>query len=190
MGLSEKKKKHRYGPNPQGSRWFQDKTKKGQKMLEKMGWKEGSGLGANEDGIKEHISVKFKSDRIGIGADKRSSENWLENTFAYSELLASLNKKMESGAIASGTDDAVEKSLQAGTTETEDAITESTKAESGRLYHRKKFLRNKTVSKYQAADLCCILGEKLAVATKQDQIKAPPASDMMPPYRSESDDYL
>lgn len=35
-------------------------------MLEKMGWKEGEGLGKQNDGIKEHIKVKFKQDNEGL----------------------------------------------------------------------------------------------------------------------------
>ena len=32
----------------------------GKKMLEKMGWKSGQGLGVNKDGIKEPINVNFE----------------------------------------------------------------------------------------------------------------------------------
>lgn len=36
--------------------------------MEKMGWSKGSGLGREEQGIKEHLTVKFKDDSKG---------NWL-----------------------------------------------------------------------------------------------------------------
>lgn len=41
-----------------------DNDKIGQKMLEKMGWTSGKGLGVNEQGIIEHVRV-----------NKRNSEN-------------------------------------------------------------------------------------------------------------------
>jgi Pin2-interacting protein X1 len=43
-----------------------DDSKIGQKMLEKMGWKKGSGLGLKENGEAEPIKVLTKSDRKGM----------------------------------------------------------------------------------------------------------------------------
>lgn len=42
-----------------------DSNKFGQKMLEKMGWTSGKGLGVNEQGITEHVRVSFKNDTGG-----------------------------------------------------------------------------------------------------------------------------
>lgn len=36
------------------------------KQLEKMGWKEGEGLGKNKQGLKEHIRVHKKSSSEGV----------------------------------------------------------------------------------------------------------------------------
>lgn len=44
---------------------FPDANKFGQKMLEKMGWQQGKGLGANENGITEHIKMSYKNDSKG-----------------------------------------------------------------------------------------------------------------------------
>ena len=44
---------------------FSDDSKIGQKMMEKMGWSKGRGLGREEQGMKEHLSVKFKDDNKG-----------------------------------------------------------------------------------------------------------------------------
>ena len=45
--------------------------------MEKMGWSKGKGLGANEDGKREHVKVSLKTDNRGnriaselIGSDK------------------------------------------------------------------------------------------------------------------------
>lgn len=40
----------------------------GQRMLEKMGWQKGQGLGLNQDGMKEAIEVKKKEDTRGVRA--------------------------------------------------------------------------------------------------------------------------
>ena len=42
----------------------------GLRMLEKMGYKEGEGLGKNGDGIKEPIPIKLKSNKQGIGIEE------------------------------------------------------------------------------------------------------------------------
>lgn len=42
-----------------------DDTKIGQRMMEKMGWEKGKGLGAKENGITEHIKASYKSDSRG-----------------------------------------------------------------------------------------------------------------------------
>ena len=34
-------------------------------MMEKMGWAKGRGLGAKEDGNREHITLAFKNDSKG-----------------------------------------------------------------------------------------------------------------------------
>lgn len=43
-----------------------DKNGFGQKMLEKMGWKHGKGLGANEQGLTESLKVSYKNDNKGM----------------------------------------------------------------------------------------------------------------------------
>ena len=57
MGLlAERRSKSRWGDDPRGKKWSDDKNKKSVKMMEKMGWTFGNGIGANEDGRKEvHI---------------------------------------------------------------------------------------------------------------------------------------
>lgn len=88
MGLAGIKKKQRITVDPQNKTWKEgttfycgqglylwhsvlctaviDKTKFGYKMLMKMGWEEGKGLGANEDGSTENLNLAYKSDTVGI----------------------------------------------------------------------------------------------------------------------------
>ena len=42
-----------------------DSNKYGQRMLEKMGWTSGKGLGVNEQGITKHVHLSFKDDTTG-----------------------------------------------------------------------------------------------------------------------------
>ncbi|KAI8621870.1 G-patch domain-containing protein, partial [Chytriomyces sp. MP71] len=93
MGLAGPKNKQRISVDPQNRQWADDQDKMGYKMLKSMGWSSGKGLGKNEDGRAEHVKVSLKSNNLGIGADKRSIDNWMDNTFAFSSLLENLNKE-------------------------------------------------------------------------------------------------
>ena len=56
--------------------WANDKSKFGYRMLQKMGWSEGKGLGLKEDGDTKSIRVKKKMSNTGIGAEKSAAQMW------------------------------------------------------------------------------------------------------------------
>ncbi|CEG79459.1 hypothetical protein RMATCC62417_13924 [Rhizopus microsporus] len=96
MGLAGQKEKQRISSDPNNLNWSKDESKFGFRMLQKMGWSPGKGLGVNEDGKKEHIKIKLKDNTLGVGATKKSVDNWLGNTDAFSRLLADLNSQTPS----------------------------------------------------------------------------------------------
>ena len=54
MGLlADRSSKQRWSSDPRGKQWSEDKNKVSVKMMEKMGWTAGKGLGAKEDGNTE-----------------------------------------------------------------------------------------------------------------------------------------
>ena len=79
-----------------GNMWSNDQDKFGQKLMEKMGWSQGKGLGANEDGrvqvlgagwsswmwlkyfYSQHISVKLKDNNKGVGFEGHD-DTWLSH---------------------------------------------------------------------------------------------------------------
>ena len=54
--------------------WFKEKDNVGFKLLSKMGWSEGEGLGASKQGDADFIQVTNKKDKRGIGFDAESSD--------------------------------------------------------------------------------------------------------------------
>lgn len=51
----------------------------GARLLSKMGWTEGTGLGAKRDGMIEPISVKQRKDNSGVGVKRKQFEDaWWE----------------------------------------------------------------------------------------------------------------
>jgi Pin2-interacting protein X1 len=72
---------------------FIDTSSFGRKMLEKMGWKSGQGLGLNCDGTTSHIKIALKDNTLGIGASIKDAEGgWLNNSKSYQEVLDRLSK--------------------------------------------------------------------------------------------------
>jgi Pin2-interacting protein X1 len=45
------------------------------KLMEKMGWKEGQGLGKNADGMSSHVVVHKREDGLGLGLGKESKDS-------------------------------------------------------------------------------------------------------------------
>jgi len=92
MGLAEQKQKQRIGADPQNSNWSRDTSRFGFKMLERMGWTPGKGLGVNEAGTIQHVKTVVKKDQRGLGFDAKSCDNWLDNTSGFAQLLKKLNE--------------------------------------------------------------------------------------------------
>lgn len=90
--------------------WKMDKTKFGYRMLQKMGWEEGKGLGANEDGVVEHVRVRRKLTLAGVGAAGTNAAWQVPAKVAagLNDVLAAL-KAVETRPIREGGREKVEK---------------------------------------------------------------------------------
>ena len=55
----------------------------GKRMLEKMGWKSGDGLGKEGQGMTEHVKVKKREEAVGLGADakERMDDTWWSDVY-------------------------------------------------------------------------------------------------------------
>lgn len=60
----------------QNQTWANDKSRFGFKMLQKMGWSEGKGLGRLEDGRTVALRAKKKDDKEGLGVASTKSSPW------------------------------------------------------------------------------------------------------------------
>lgn len=76
------------------------------KQLEKMGWKEGEGLGKKRQGISSHIKVTKRADGLGLGEStldpaieqSLKADNWWKNSVGdtLAKLASKKKKKKES----------------------------------------------------------------------------------------------
>ncbi|XP_058406391.1 PIN2/TERF1-interacting telomerase inhibitor 1 isoform X2 [Diceros bicornis minor] len=89
--LAERRRKQKWAVDPRNTAWSNDDSKFGQRMLEKMGWSKGKGLGAQEQGATEHIKVQVKNNHLGLGATINNEDNWIAHQDDFNQLLAELN---------------------------------------------------------------------------------------------------
>ncbi|KAL3270739.1 hypothetical protein HHI36_021264 [Cryptolaemus montrouzieri] len=153
--LAERKRKQKWSLNPRGKDWSEDSNKFGQKLLEKMGWSAGKGLGAKEDGITEHIKVSYKNDSKGMGY-KETDSQWTEHESNFTQLLSSL-----SGGKENAVTDINEIKLE--------SLEEKSQNSRARVHYH-KFTRGKDLSRYSEKDLANIFGRKSLKVTKKPLI--------------------
>jgi G-patch domain len=71
----------------------------GRAMLERMGWSQGTGLGAQRDGVVAPVLPKTRHENLGIGAERRREfhEAWWETAFETAYNGAKVSKKAKGG---------------------------------------------------------------------------------------------
>jgi len=105
--LSEPRRRQKWTLNPRGHLWSQgesllitgamtifpliDDSKFGQKLLEKMGWEKGRGLGSQLQGNVDPVAVRQKEDNKGVGFEGHD-DRWIAHQDDFSAVLASLNQ--------------------------------------------------------------------------------------------------
>eukprot|EP00794_Sanderia_malayensis_P016726 gene16726-18420_t len=157
--LAEPKYKQKWAQDPRNTQWSKDKSKFGYQLMSKMGWSEGKGLGANEDGEVSHVKVKNRRENLGLGSTTNHSENWLAHQDDFNSLLANLNQKN------SKQDDASLKNE-----ETERTSLKSNVQKSRKKIFYSKFIHSKDLSMKSKNDLNCVMGHrsKSTPATPQE----------------------
>ncbi|XP_054854450.1 PIN2/TERF1-interacting telomerase inhibitor 1 [Eublepharis macularius] len=147
--LAEPRRKQKWSVDPRNSAWSKDESKFGQKMLEKMGWSKGKGLGAQEQGSTEHIKVQVKNNNLGLGASVNHEDNWIAHQDDFNQLLADLNNYH-------GQDGADPVSGEQKKTFN---LEEKSKISRKRV-HYVKFAKGKDLSSRSEDDLSCIFGKR------------------------------
>mmetsp|Transcript_12737 Transcript_12737/g.26979 ORF Transcript_12737/g.26979 Transcript_12737/m.26979 type:complete len:287 (+) Transcript_12737:134-994(+) len=85
------------------SAWADDKSNFGRKMLMKLGWKDGKGLGKSQQGQTNSLRAIRREESLGIGAstDTHGSEGFSQTSANFHGVLAKLNQE-HGGSSSSG----------------------------------------------------------------------------------------
>jgi len=134
-------------PDTLNQRWANDEDSVGQKMMRKLGWKKGQGLGAEaSQGAVQAIKVKGNRTQVGLGFSQTKADPMQAQTAEFSNVLASLQEEFATETA----DPASAASPGQPTVEL--------KAPKRQRRGYKKFSDAKDVSKFSKDDLKAILG--------------------------------
>jgi Pin2-interacting protein X1 len=178
--LAEPRRKRKICVDPQNLQWKNDTNKFGQKMLQKLGWVEGQGLGLNNQGMVENIKLKANYTQKGIGADTNDSDRtWIQHHDEFSFLLEKLNakkaaklseKEEESEESDEEEDDPKLKKLCEDTlivlSNNSKSLEERSKATKTRIHY--KFTQMKDITRYSEKDKSAVIGVGLKSKTKEE----------------------
>lgn len=146
--LSEPRRKQKLSLDPRNNNWKNDESRFGLKLMEKMGWSKGKGLGANEQGATENIKVKPKNNTVGLGASKSHEDNWIAHQDEFNQLLSKLNDcHGQNDSTATG-----DKALF--------SLEEKSKSSKKRVHYH-KYTKGKDLSSRSATDLACVFGKRI-----------------------------
>ncbi|CAF3315834.1 unnamed protein product [Rotaria socialis] len=163
VSLNEKRSKVQYVVQNK-TEWVDDDNKFGKRMLEKMGWKSGVGLGKNENGRTEHIDLKFKSNLKGVGfINGKYDSTWIAHSQSFDSLLQQLQQAHSPSASSSSS--AIHNFHQ---------TVQQTKTR----FTYKKQSSGKDLSSRSNDELDCIFGWNKGNQLKIDQIKQDSSLDM------------
>ncbi|KAF0982532.1 hypothetical protein FDP41_011462 [Naegleria fowleri] len=170
-----KSAKFMFKEDPNNKRWAEDKSRLGFKLLEKMGWKEGDGLGKKRDGMTEHVKVAFKTDTAGIGAheEAKKERTVCQKMSSFSEVLSRLKtttSQQDSSSSSSSSSDEEESTMKINK--------EETKTKINRIHHHRR-ARSKMTSNYSQEDLAAILGKSPLITNEKKSKEKTTNSDSL-----------
>ncbi|CAI5724629.1 unnamed protein product [Peronospora destructor] len=153
----------------QNMAWASDTSKFGFKMLVKMGWSAGKGVGKDLQGQATHVKIVRRSQNLGVGCSLKQAEvqGWSETAGGFADVLKTLNKsygskpKSDGDSVSESSSSKKMKSEKHKKSKKDKKSKKSKKAEkptvSRRLHYRKRLI-NKDAKKYGAVEMAAILG--------------------------------
>uniref|UniRef100_A0A0K0DHM8 G-patch domain-containing protein n=1 Tax=Angiostrongylus cantonensis TaxID=6313 RepID=A0A0K0DHM8_ANGCA len=165
--LAEPRRKQRLSVDPQNLQWKDDKQKLSRRLMERMGWSEGDGLGRNRQGQAGQLKLKANYSGKGLGADKLSSydSTWIGHHEDFADILNYLNKLKEQDSVEDEQKEEQVKKISL----------ELNSKNLRRRIHYQKFVRSKDVSNYSPNDRFAIIGMGLSRIKPGDSEKMEPS---------------
>ena len=178
----------------QNRAWAADKNAYGRKMMEKMGWTDGAGLGKDGQGEKTHVRIKQRGANQALGAEAWSSEkgggangmanridaaagqkSWMQTTDNFASLLSQLGstygKAHEKKKAKKDKKKKRKRNKQgdSGSDDEDGGDKGRAHAMNSAFSFRKANIRNKKVTGLSDKDMAALLGGAAPVAADEQQ---------------------
>uniref|UniRef100_M4BXX8 PinX1-related protein 1 n=1 Tax=Hyaloperonospora arabidopsidis (strain Emoy2) TaxID=559515 RepID=M4BXX8_HYAAE len=156
----------------QNMAWASDTSKFGFKMLVKMGWSAGKGVGKELQGQASHVKIRRRSENLGVGCSLKQAEvqGWSETVEGFADVLKTLNKSYRNKSnldadSSDGSSSSSKKVKKMKKKESKKSKKDKKSKKSGadktsvsRKLHYRKRQTNKDAKNYGAAEMAAILG--------------------------------
>ncbi|ETW09252.1 hypothetical protein H310_01651 [Aphanomyces invadans] len=150
----------------QNKAWASDTSKFGYKMLEKMGWKAGQGVGKDLQGQATHVTIVKRTEGLGIGCSLKQAEvtGWSSTSSNFADVLAALNKSYGTAATTADSCKPAKKEKKAK----KESKKENKKTSISRRILYAKRINNKNATAYDAKAMAAILGDAVGASGSSD----------------------
>lgn len=161
----------------------------GSKLLLKMGWKEGTGLGRDSQGTALALRAVRKSDDAGIGAkdaDVTGNDGWNQTTDTFASVLKHL--KSQHSSISDDTDSNIGTTTKKKKKKKKKLVLAQNKVTAG---HSRKMREAKDLTTKSQSDMAAIFGTSLPTVTttmKQKRKRSKKNSEVEPDVEKNEDD--
>ena len=143
--------------------WAKDKSSFGHRMLAKMGWEEGKGLGKNKQGTVNNLRAVKRAESLGIGAttDLHGDEGFHVTKNNFLGVLERLKQEHDTGKMDK------KKKKKRKKKDSEGLILAQNRVNAG---HARKMRESKDLSKKSKEDMAAIFGMKVDAYTANSSV--------------------
>jgi len=149
------------GEDHRNADWAKDTSAFGQKMLLKMGWKQGKGLGKNQQGTNTNLRAIRREVNLGIGAktDTHGGEGFSETSRNFHGVLANLQAEHGESDKKKKKSEKKRSSKEKGLNRMDSGLTLSSKLVTAG--HSRKMREAKDLTKKTPEEMAAIFGMKV-----------------------------